>query len=70
MKPLHLSLLDLEEGQCRFPFGDGPNYTFCGCPVHEEGKPYCAEHHAQTHLPVRPFADVYFPRGGKKAVAA
>lgn len=69
MTPLHLTLFDLEEGQCRFPFGDGP-FTFCGHLVREDGKPYCAEHYALTNLPVRPFADVYVPRGGRKVVAA
>ncbi len=59
-KPLHLTLQDLEPGQCRFPFGDAAPYTFCGCPVHADGKPYCAEHHALTHQPVRPHVEKYF----------
>lgn len=59
MKPLHLNLADLEYGQCRFPFGDGP-FTFCGCQTYEDS-PYCAEHHALTHQPVKLRTDNYFP---------
>lgn len=44
--PLHLNLADLEAGQCRYPYGDGP-FTFCGCEA-MRGKPYCAPHHSLT----------------------
>ena len=40
--PLHLSLLDLERGQCRWPFGDGP-ITFCGHVVRSKSS-YCPHH--------------------------
>lgn len=40
--PLHLNLIDLEQGQCCFPFGEGP-FTFCGCPT-VEGHSYCLPH--------------------------
>jgi GcrA cell cycle regulator len=40
--PLHVSLLDLQHGQCRYPYGDGP-FTFCGCQA-EPGRPYCEPH--------------------------
>jgi len=33
-------------GHCVFPFGDvsRPNFSFCGEPVIQEGKPYCPTH--------------------------
>lgn len=37
---LNLTLLELERGQCHFPFGDGPTYLFCGQPV-QKGSSYC-----------------------------
>lgn len=40
--PHHLSLLDLEPGQCRWPYGDS-NYTFCGCEQFD-GTSYCGAH--------------------------
>lgn len=46
--PLHLSLLELEAGQCRWPYGDGSAalpYTFCGCPQFD-GSSYCDGHAA------------------------
>ena len=39
--PLHLNLLDLEHGQCRYPYGDSP-FTFCGHPVLHGS--YCVPH--------------------------
>jgi GcrA cell cycle regulator len=29
VEPQHLLVTDLDHGQCRYPFGDGP-FTFCG----------------------------------------
>ena len=43
---LHLSLIDLEPGQCRFPFGDGP-FTFCGHPI--VAGSYCGLHDYICH---------------------
>lgn len=40
--PRNVSLLDLEPGQCRYPYGDS-NFTFCGHPI-AEGYSYCAPH--------------------------
>lgn len=51
VEPLHLSLLDLEPGQCRYPFGDGP-FTFCGHPQ-LDGRPYCGPHAALAIDPTR-----------------
>jgi GcrA cell cycle regulator len=42
--PLHKAFSDLDRGDCRYPYGDGP-FTFCGHPTHE-GKPYCIPHWA------------------------
>lgn len=44
--PLHLSLADLTQVSCRYPYGDGP-FTFCG---HAKfaGHPYCEGHYALT----------------------
>jgi GcrA cell cycle regulator len=41
-EPRRLTLLDLREGDCRFPLGDprGAAFAFCGSPT-EAGKPYC-----------------------------
>lgn len=41
-EPLHLDLLDLQDGQCRWPYGEGP-FTFCGCRA-LAGSSYCAAH--------------------------
>lgn len=40
-------ITELEPGQCRYPFGEGP-FTFCGAPQCGEETSYCAEHHAVT----------------------
>jgi|HubBroStandDraft_1064217.scaffolds.fasta_scaffold08818_3 GcrA cell cycle regulator len=37
----HVTLADLEPGDCRFPFGEGP-FTFCGAP--KLGGSYCGFH--------------------------
>lgn len=43
IEPRHLALLDLEAGDCRYPYGDG-QITFCGHPTHTNSN-YCAPHH-------------------------
>ncbi len=40
--PLHKSLLELEPGDCRWPYGDNP-FTFCGH-LSLEGRSYCPAH--------------------------
>lgn len=47
--PLHIGVLDLREGMCRWPYGDGP-ITFCGCSC-EESEPYCDGHAAIAFQP-------------------
>jgi len=44
--PRHLSLLDLQPGDCRYPYGgdaDGETMTFCGHP-RQPGSSYCTPH--------------------------
>lgn len=44
--PRHLSLIDLEEGDCRHPYGgdeEGEAITFCGHP-RQPGSSYCTPH--------------------------
>lgn len=58
--PRHLSVLDLEPNDCRYPYGDGP-ITFCG---HEKlvGSSYCIAHHVlcqeKPRAPIHRFAGV------------
>lgn len=47
--PLNVSLLDLEPGACRYPYGDGP-FTFCGQPASGS---YCPGHRYLTHVETR-----------------
>jgi GcrA cell cycle regulator len=51
--PRHLSLLELEASDCRYPYGgdrDGEAITFCGHP-RREGSSYCAPHFHLTRGP-------------------
>ena len=51
--PRHLSLVDLEPGDCRYPYGgdeEGEAITFCGHP-RREGSSYCAPHFHLTRGP-------------------
>jgi GcrA cell cycle regulator len=44
--PRHLSLIDLEPGDCRYHYGgdeEGEAITFCGHPQ-RRGSSYCTEH--------------------------
>lgn len=53
--PRHLSLLELEHGDCRYPYGgdaEGEAITFCGHPQRAESS-YCAAH---FHLTLGPGA--------------
>ena len=54
--PRHLSLVDLEPGDCRYPYGgdeEGEAITFCGHP-RREGSSYCAPHFHLTRGPGTP----------------
>jgi GcrA cell cycle regulator len=51
--PRHLSLIDLEPGDCRYPYGgdeEGEAITFCGH-KRREGSSYCAPHFDLTRGP-------------------
>jgi len=51
--PRHLSLLELEPGDCRYPYGgeaEGEAITFCGQP-RREGSSYCVSHFHLTRGP-------------------
>jgi GcrA cell cycle regulator len=51
--PRHLSLIDLEPGDCRYPYGgdeEGEAITFCGHPRHQ-GSSYCVPHFHLTRGP-------------------
>ncbi len=51
--PRHLSLVDLEPGDCRYPYGgdeEGEAITFCGHPRRESSS-YCAPHFHLTRGP-------------------
>jgi GcrA cell cycle regulator len=51
--PRHLSLLELERGDCRYPYGgeaEGEAITFCGHP-RREGSSYCVAHLHLTSCP-------------------
>ena len=43
-EPLNLELVELTNGQCRYPFGDHAPFTFCGRSVMQKVHPYCAQH--------------------------
>ena len=51
--PRHLALVDLESGDCRYPYGgdeEGEAITFCGHPW-QEGFSYCTPHVQLTRNP-------------------
>jgi GcrA cell cycle regulator len=53
IRPRLLSLVELEDGDCRYPYGgdkDGDAITFCGHPRFR-GSSYCAPHFHLTHAP-------------------
>jgi len=62
IQPRLLPLAELEDGDCRYPYGgdkDGDAITFCGHPRFG-GLSYCAPH---FHLPRAPAVDVARPAG-------
>ena len=53
IKPRLLSLVDLERGDCRYPYGgdrEGEAIAFCGHPT-REGSSYCTAHFHLTRGP-------------------
>lgn len=56
IEPRHLSLSDLECGDCRYPYGgeeEGEVITFCGHPK-MAGSPYCTPHFHLSRDPIAP----------------
>ena len=56
VKPRHLSLIELEYGDCRYPYGgdeEGEAITFCGHP-RRTGSSYCAPHFHLSRNPIAP----------------
>lgn len=58
--PRHLDIIDLNPGDCRYPFGDGP-FTFCGHPVHDRSS-YCTAHFMLCREEPRRLVDKKFAR--------
>jgi len=62
LQPRLLSLAELEDGDCRYPYGgdkEGDAITFCGHPRFS-GSSYCGPH---LHLALAPAVDVERPAG-------
>jgi GcrA cell cycle regulator len=54
-EPRHISFADLTSTACRWPYGDGPSFTFCGCVKPDSvAEPYCAAHRAMAHAADQP----------------
>jgi GcrA cell cycle regulator len=56
IEPRHLSLIELERGDCRYPYGgdeEGETITFCGHP-RRPGSSYCTPHFHLSRNPVEP----------------
>jgi GcrA cell cycle regulator len=56
VEPRHLSLIELERGDCHYPYGgdeEGEAITFCGHP-RQPGSSYCAPHFQLSRDPVAP----------------
>ncbi len=60
IEPRHRSLIDLEPGGCRYPYGDGP-FTFCGHPK-QDGSSYCTPHFHLCREESRPRTDKRYSR--------
>ena len=56
IEPRHLSLVDVEHGDCRYPYGgdeDDGAITFCGHP-RRTGSSYCTPHFHLSRIPTPP----------------
>lgn len=58
--PRNLTLMDLEPGDCRYAYGDGP-MVFCGHPI-KAGSSYCVPHHHLCWVPPVTQKARVFPR--------
>lgn len=51
LSPLHLTLIELKDEMCRYPYGDDPaTMTFCGHPT-VSGRSWCPKHFAVVTVP-------------------
>lgn len=48
---LHISLIELEPGLCKWPVNDGGPYLFCGRDDRSEKSSYCCYHHRLVYDP-------------------
>jgi hypothetical protein len=48
-RPGGVPLLDLAQGECRWPVRDTPSYLFCAEPVAGPGISWCTEHFKRAH---------------------
>jgi len=50
------TLMQLTNGSCRWPLGEGPAMTFCGAPGCDvdKGQSYCPGHALRAYQPARP----------------
>lgn len=65
VEPRHLSLIELERGDCRYPYGGDENndaITFCGHPC-RPGSSYCSPHFQLSR-------DTDEPSGGRRLATA
>ena len=56
IEPRHLSLIELEHGDCRYPYGgdeEGEAITFCGHPRRQDSS-YCTPHFHLSRDPIVP----------------
>jgi GcrA cell cycle regulator len=56
IEPRHLSLVELERGDCRYPYGgdeEGEAITFCGHPRRQDSS-YCTPHFHLSRDPIVP----------------
>jgi GcrA cell cycle regulator len=67
IEPRHLSLTELERGDCRYPYGgdeEGETITFCGHP-RRPGSSYCSPHFHLSRNPVEPHDACRFTAAGE-----
>jgi len=67
IEPRHLSLTELERGDCRYPYGgdeEGEAITFCGHP-RRPGSSYCSPHFHLSRNPVEPHDEFRFVAAGE-----
>jgi len=67
IEPRHLSLIELEHGDCRYPYGgdeEGEAITFCGHP-RRPGSSYCSPHFQLSRNPVEPHDEYRLAMAGR-----